>query len=93
MFTRWIGGALLAITACLARAPAQPAFQFDVVYSCSSGRTKLKVLSCAGNSDADSCDVQYLDSRAAQGLGAGIAAPRKQVAELLQTCAIQRPPA
>jgi hypothetical protein len=93
MRTRWIVGALLAIAAGLASAPAQPAFQFDVVYSCSSGRSKLKVLSCAGNSDAHSCDVQYLDNTAAQGLGARIAAPRKQVEELLATCAIQRPPA
>ena len=90
MRTRRIGSALLAISAGLVNAPAQPAVQLDVVYSCSGGRTKLKILSCAGNFDGDSCDVQYLDSTAAQGLGARISAPRKQVVELLHTCVIQR---
>lgn len=86
-------GAFLAITAGLVIAPAQRTLQFDVAYSCSNGQTRLKVLSCAGNSDADSCDIQYLDRTAAQGLGARISAPRKQVTALLQTCVIERPPA
>jgi hypothetical protein len=81
---------LLFAVASAAVAIAQRSLQFDVVYSCSSGRTLLKVLTCSGAADADACEIQYLDSSGQP--GARISAPRGQVTQMLASCAAQRPP-
>jgi sRNA-binding protein len=81
---------LVSVLAGAAVASAQRPVLFGVVYSCSSGRTLLKVESCAGTADSDACVIQYLDS--SQQPGARISAARGQVTQMLASCVVQRPP-
>jgi hypothetical protein len=47
---------------------------------------------CTGTADGDSCEARYIDTTAANGLGAPIGASRKSLTDLVQTCVILQAP-
>jgi hypothetical protein len=85
-FLRVIAGSVMLGSAVL-RAQTKP-LQLNVVYDCSPGSQRMKILSCAGDGDDAMCEVQ---SYTRAELGPRRKATRKELTSNLKYCHVQTP--